>query len=79
MVIFSQECVNNSVHREGVSASVHAGIHTPWTDTRLGRHPQADPSWVGTPWADTSPPADGCCCRRYASCWHAFLLFFYSP
>ena len=47
-VIFSQECVKNSVNREGVSASVHAGKHTPgqtppgrqppWADTPLGRH-----------------------------------------
>ena len=34
-VMFAQACVKNSVHR-GVSASVHAGIHTP---TSPGRHP----------------------------------------
>ena len=31
-VIFSQACVKNCVHG-GVSASVHAGIHPPGTDT----------------------------------------------
>ena len=33
-VIFSQACVKNSVHRGGVSVSVHAGIHPP-----RSRHP----------------------------------------
>ena len=64
-VIFSQACVKNSVHRNGgVSASVHAGIHTPPT-------PRQTP-----PEADTPPPptAEGYCCGRYASYWNAFLF-----
>ena len=41
-VIFSQACVSHSVHRDGVSASVHAGIHTPQAGT-------PPPHWAGTP------------------------------
>ena len=36
--------------------------HTPWADTRLGRHP---------------PPADGYCSGQYTSCWNAFLSFIF--
>ena len=43
-VMFSQACVNNSVQKGGVSASVHAGIHP-----HLGRPPQKH-----TPWKHTS-------------------------
>ena len=44
----------------GGSASVHAGIPPPQEQA----HPlKADP-----------PPADGYCCRRYASYWNAFLF-----
>ena len=45
-VTFSQACVNNSVHR-GVSAPVHAEIHTaPWT-------PGQTPLWVDSPSGQT--------------------------
>ena len=53
-VTFSQACVNNSVHR-GVSAPVHAEIHTaPWV-------PGQTPLWVDspsgqTPSGQTPPP-----------------------
>ena len=58
-VIFSQECVKNSVHREGVSASVHTGIHTPpgrypQADNPLGRHPTPRQT---PPCVDTPPPS----------------------
>ena len=70
-VIFSQACVENSVHRGGrVSASVHAGIHPPGADTsprsRPAREqtcPGADtpqsrqpPLWEQTPPEQTPPP-----------------------
>ena len=70
--------VSHSVHGEGVSASVHAGIHppgetpqvdTPWTDT-----PQADPPWADPP--GQTPPADGHCSGWYASYWNVFLFQF---
>ena len=49
-LVFLHLSVSHSVHRVGASsASVHAGIYTPWTDTpTLGRHPH--------PWADTLHP-----------------------
>ena len=48
-VMFLHQSVCHSVHR-GVSASVHAGIHTP------GRHtPLVDTPWEDTPQADTPP------------------------
>ena len=55
----------------GLSASVHAGIHTPWAGT---------PSLAGTPPGQVhplagTPPHDGHCSGRYASYWNAFLLF----
>ena len=34
--VFTPVC--HSLHR-GISASVHAEIHTPWADTPLSRHP----------------------------------------
>ena len=46
-VMFSQACVKNSVNREGVSASVHAGIHPPG-QTPPGRHPPAVTAADGT-------------------------------
>ena len=63
-VIFSQACVKNSVHRGGVSASVHAGIHPPGADT---------------PPREQTPPWEADCSirstiGRYASYWNAFLL-----
>ena len=58
-VMFLQLSVSHSVHR-GVSASVHAGIHThpgsrhpSGADTPWSRHPRAD-----TPWEQTPPGAD---------------------
>ena len=70
--------VSHSVHGGRVSASVHAEIHTPWAelpqkDTPLARHL---PLGRQPPWADTPPPADGHCSRRYASYWNAFFLCF---
>ena len=59
-VIFSQACVKNSVHGGGVSAPVHAGIHT---------HPRAD-----NPRQTPPPPHDGHCNGRYASYWNIFLF-----
>ena len=65
---FSQACVKSSVNTGGVSSPLHAGIHTPWTDTHppldrqihppLDRHthPWTDrhkTSWTDTPWTDT--------------------------
>ena len=53
--VFTPVC--DSVHGEGVSAPLHAGIHTP-----LGRHPQTDsppgqtPAKGETLQADTHPP-----------------------
>ena len=55
---------------------------SPWADTPMGRHPQADAPWTDTPladtpqWADTpwASPGDGCRSRRYASYWNEFLL-----
>ena len=44
-----------------MSASVHAGIHTPQADTPPGQTPPP-------------PPADGYCCGWYASYWNVFLL-----
>ena len=44
----------------GVSAPMHAGIHTPSrSDTPFGRH----------------PPPNGHCCRWYTSYWNAFLFY----
>ena len=43
----------------GVSASVHAGIHTPRADNPLGRHPLGRHPNLGRhplPGADTPPP-----------------------
>ena len=40
----------------GVSASMHAGIYTPWADTPPpppGKLPQADTPLANTPWANT--------------------------
>ena len=76
----------------GMSASVHAGIHTPHPPPPLGRHPHwtDTPHWQTAPWADSpqadtpgqtppSPPpkADGYCRGRYASYWNAFLFFIF--
>ena len=49
-ILVSQVSVSNSIHKGGgrVSASVHAGIHTPQQV-----HPQAG---THTPWAGTPPP-----------------------
>ena len=81
--VFSQACVKNSVHRrEGVSASVHAGIHPPG-QTPPGRHPLgrqppgqtpylADTPHADTPWADNQPGSH--CSGWYISYWNAFLL-----
>ena len=56
-------CLSFCPRGRGVSAPVHAGIYT-----LPGQTP---------PWADPPPhPADGHCCRRYASYWNAFLFFF---
>ena len=47
------------------------GYHTP-----RSRHPS---SWSRPPLgANTPPPRDGHCCRRYASYWNAFLLIYRS-
>ena len=83
-VMFSQAYVKNSVGE--VSASVHAGIHTPpWANTPLGRHPpgQTPPPGrhplVDIPRADppgrhppgqTPPPQQ----TATAADWNAFLL-----
>ena len=68
-VVFSQVCVKNYVHR-GVSASVHAGIHTPSPGQTppLGRHPRLGRQ------PPTPHKAEGYCCGRYASYWNAFLM-----
>ena len=47
--MFLHLSVSHSVHG-GVSASVDAGIHTPWADTPLGQTPPAD-----TPPGQTAP------------------------
>ena len=75
-VILSQACVKDSIHRVGVSASVHAGIHTP-----LGKHPPPGRHPLGrhppdrhTPGQTPLPRADGHCSGQYSSYWNAFLL-----
>ena len=56
-VIFSQACVKNSVHRGGVSASVHAGIHPQTRPPSGTRHPPgADPPGPGPPLGPGTPP-----------------------
>ena len=58
VVIFSQACVKNSVHREGVCIPACTGTDTPQADTPPGRHPLGQtPPWADTPWSDT-PSAD---------------------
>ena len=52
--VFTPVC--HSVHGVGgVSASMHAGIYTPWADTPPppGKLPQADTPLTNTPWANT--------------------------
>ena len=76
--------------QEGVSASVHAGIHTPPGQTSPGQTPPRQiPPWEDTPWQtpptlsacwDTPLPSTcwdrhGYCCGRYASYWNAFLFW----
>ena len=40
------------------------------------RPPEQNPQeQTHRPGADTSPPADGYCCRQYASYWNAFLFY----
>ena len=58
-VMFLHLSVSHSVH-EGVSASVHAGIHPPGRYTRSRYtprqvHPPGTPPWQGHPLADTPP------------------------
>ena len=63
--MFLHLSVSHSVHRGGVSASVHAGIHP-----LAGTPPKA-----GKPSPGRYTPHDGHCSGRYASYWNAFLFF----
>ena len=55
-VMFSQACVKNSVHWKGLSASVHAGMHTPRADSPLVRHPPwSDTPGQTPPWLENTP------------------------
>ena len=88
VIFFTPVC--HSVHREGVSASVHAGIpHPPRADTPWSRHPppeqtppgkQTPPEQIPPPRKQTPPPeADSgiwSISGRYASYWNAFLYLF---
>ena len=61
--IFTSVCQEFCPQGEGLSASVHAGIHphTPWADTPLGRHPLGRhypgqiPPGQTPPWTDSPP------------------------
>ena len=69
-VIFSQESVSHSVHRMGVSASVHAGIHTPWE-----AHPPPEAHPPGsTPPGSTTPPQGSTHPRKHTSSREAHIL-----
>ena len=52
--MFSQTCIKNSAHGEGVGVGVHQT--PPWTDTSQADIPQADTPRQTSPRADTTPP-----------------------
>ena len=75
-VIFSEACVKNSVHRGGVSTSVHAprSRHPPGADIPL----EQTPLWSRHP-REQAPPHRACWeirskRGRYASYWNVVLL-----
>ena len=87
-VIFSQACVENSVHRGGgclpqcmLGYTPREQTHPPGADLPGSRHPpeQTPPLWEQTPPEQTPPPGPDCSIRstsgRYASYWNAFLFF----
>ena len=79
--MFSQACVNNSVHR-GRCTHTHTQRHTHTPRQTLDRRPphhQADTppgrtSSRADPPGQTSPQTDGCYSERYAYYWNSFLF-----
>ena len=56
-------------------ASTHLGADTsPGSRPPPGADTPQPPLWEQAPPGADTPPGDGYCCRRYASCWNAFLL-----
>ena len=79
--VFTRVC--DSVHREGIPACLAAGLqgvcypsmHCRWYSSMpCSRSPGGGAAPGGC--LVRHPPRDGYCCRRYASYWNAFLLYF---
>ena len=60
-------------HTQGVSRPTPGGVQA-HTQGGVQAQAQAKRGIQACTEADTQPPADGCCCGRYASYWNAFLF-----